>query len=100
MRASGSAVIIDASSSGASGDKFLGALIDLGGSSKSLGKVAQVVENNITGASHVRVKTNRVQRGEISAQLVQVSSEDKVSKRKASILHLYSVNFGVTIDHT
>jgi len=91
MRASGSAVIIDASSSGASGDKFLGALIDLGGSSKSLGKVAQVVENNLPGASHVRVKTTRVQRGEISAQLVQVRSEEKVSKRKASDLQLSAV---------
>ncbi len=81
MRSSGRAVIIDASSSGASGDKFLGALIDLGGSPKSLGKVAEVVERNLPGANHVQVKTTRVERGEISAQLVEVSSEGKVSKR-------------------
>ncbi len=86
MRASGRAVIIDASSSGASGDKFLGALVDLGGSPKSLGKVAEVVERNLPGVNHVRVKTTRVERGEISAQLVEVSSEEKVSKRKASDL--------------
>src|SRR6266581_459748 len=83
MRASGRAVIIDASSSGASGDKFLGALV---GSPKSLGKVAEVVERNLPGVNHVRVKTTRVERGEISAQLVEVSSEEKVSKRKASDL--------------
>ncbi len=86
MRASGRAVIIDASSSGASGDKFLGALVDLGGSPKSLGKVAEIVERNLPGVNHVRVKTTRVERGEISAQLVEVSSEEKVSKRKASDL--------------
>jgi uncharacterized protein (DUF111 family) len=83
LRASGRAVIIDASSSGASGDKFLGALIDLGGSSKSLEKVARVVEDNLPGANHVQVKTTKVERGEISAQLVEVGSEENVSKRKA-----------------
>jgi uncharacterized protein (TIGR00299 family) protein len=98
MRASGRAVIIDASSSGASGDKFLGALIDLGGSPKSLDKVARVVEDNLPGASHVRVKTTRVERGEISAQLVEVRSEEKVSKRKASDLQSSAVKCGKALD--
>ena len=91
MRASGRAVIIDASSSGASGDKFLGALVDLGGNPKSLGKVAEVVERNLPGANHVQVKTKRVERGGISAQLVEVSSEEQVSKRKASDLQSSAV---------
>src|SRR2546428_13487440 len=91
MRASGRAVIIDASSSGASGDKFLGALVDLGGSPKSLGKVTEVVERNLPGANHVQVKTKRVERGGISAQLVEVSSEEQVSKRKASDLQSSAV---------
>src|SRR2546428_10857022 len=86
MRTSGRAVIIDASSSGASGDKFLGALIDLGGSQKRLGKVAEVVEKNLPGTNNVQVKTTRVERGEISAELVEVNSEEKVSKRRASDL--------------
>src|SRR5712692_12126429 len=91
MRASGRAVIIDASSSGASGDKFLGALIDLGGNPKSLDKVARVVEDNLPGASHVYIKTSRVERGEISAQLVEVRSEEKVSKRTTSDLQSSAV---------
>jgi len=91
MRASGRAVIIDASSSGASGDKFLGALIDLGARPKRLGKVAAVVEDSLPGANHVHVKTTRVERGEISAQLVEVRSEEKVSKRKASDLQSSAV---------
>jgi uncharacterized protein (TIGR00299 family) protein len=91
MRASGRAVIIDASSSGASGDKFLGALIDLGASPKRLEKIAAVVEDNLPGANHVQVKTTRVERGEISAQLVEVRSEEKVSKRKASDLQSSAV---------
>src|SRR2546425_4562011 len=98
MRASGRAVIIDASSSGASGDKFLGALIDLGGSPKSLDKVARIVEENLPGASHVHVKTTRVERGEISAQLVEVRSEEKVSKRKASDLQSSAVKCGKALD--
>src|SRR5467141_204899 len=91
MRASGRAVIIDAGSSGASGDKFLGALIDLGGNPKSLDKVARVVEENLPGASHVHVKTSIVERGEISGQLVEVRSEEKVSTRKASDLQSSAV---------
>jgi uncharacterized protein (TIGR00299 family) protein len=91
MRASGRAVIIDASSSGASGDKFLGALIDLGGSPKSLDKVARVVEANLPGASRVQVKTTRVERGEIGAELVTVKSDETVSKRKAVDLQLSAV---------
>lgn len=79
-------MIIDASSSGASGDKFLGALIDLGGSPKSLEEVARVVEESLAGANLVQVKTSRVERGEISAQLVEVSSKEKVSKRRAGDL--------------
>src|SRR3989442_6908797 len=98
MRASGRAVIIDASSSGASGDKFLGALIDIGGSPKSLDKVARIVEENLPGASHVHVKTTRVERGEISAQLVEVRSEEKVSKRKASDLQSSAVKCGKVLD--
>jgi uncharacterized protein (TIGR00299 family) protein len=98
MRASGRAVIIDASSSGASGDKFLGALIDLGGSPKSLDKVARIVEENLPGASHVHVKTTRVERGEISAQLVEVRSEEKVSKRKASDLQSSALKCGKALD--
>src|SRR2546425_4187539 len=98
MRTSGRAVIIDASSSGASGDKFLGALIDLGGSPKSLDKVARVVEDNLPGASHVHVKTTRVERGEISAQLIEVRSEEKVSKRKASVLQSSAVKCAKELD--
>lgn len=84
-------MIIDASSSGASGDKFLGALIDLGGSPKSLAKVAKVVEENLPGVNQIQVKTTGVERGEISAQLVEVRSEEKVSKRRASDLQSSAV---------
>jgi uncharacterized protein (TIGR00299 family) protein len=98
MRASGRAVIIDTSSSGASGDKFLGALIDLGGSPRSLERIARVVEENLPGASHVQVKTTRVERGEISSQLVEVRSEEKVSKRKATDLQACAVKCAKALD--
>lgn len=79
-------MIVDASASGASGDKFLGALIDLGANPKDLEHVARVVATNLPGTTHVRTKTSNVERGDIRATLVSVSSEEKVSKRKASDL--------------
>lgn len=82
----GRGVIIDASSSGVSGDKFLGALVDLGGSKKSLGKVAKTVEENLPGTNSVRVKTTRVSRGDIGARLVSVFSDEKVSKRSGKVV--------------
>lgn len=82
----GRAVIIDASSSGVSGDKFLGALVDLGGNMRTLGKAAKAVEQNLPGTDRVRVKSSRVDRGDIGAQLVSVVSEEKVSKRNGKIL--------------
>ncbi len=65
--------------------------MDLGGSPKSLERVARVVEENLPGASHVHVKTSRVERGEIGGQLVEVRSEEKVSKRKANDLQSSTV---------
>jgi pyridinium-3,5-bisthiocarboxylic acid mononucleotide nickel chelatase len=82
----GRAVIIDASSSGVSGDKFLGALVDLGASVKSLGKVANAVENNLPGTNSVRVETTHVDRGDIGARLVSVVSNEKVSKRNGKVV--------------
>jgi pyridinium-3,5-bisthiocarboxylic acid mononucleotide nickel chelatase len=82
----GRAVIIDASSSGVSGDKFLGALVDLGGSVKSLGNVARTVENNLPGANSVRVEATHVDRGDIGARLVSVVADEKVSKRNGKVV--------------
>ena len=77
-------VVIDASPSGVSGDKYLGALLDLGGKAASLRKVATTVAENFPGADSVDVKVRRVERGDIGAQLVTVESHGKSGKRKAS----------------
>src|SRR2546429_9923140 len=58
-----SLVIIDANSSGVSGDKYLGALVNMGGSVESLRKVAKVVAEYLPGASNVEVEARRVERG-------------------------------------
>ena len=84
MKGPGGAVIIDAGSSGASGDKFLGALIDLGGNPRSLEKIAKVVRENLPGTISVRVEARKVDRGEVEARLVSISSDESVSKRKAA----------------
>ena len=79
-------VVIDATPSGVSGDKYLGALLDLGGKPETLRKVAKIVGDNFPGTSHVDVNVRRVERGEIGAQLVTVESDGKSGKRKVSEL--------------
>src|SRR6266571_5134649 len=56
--------IIDASPSGVSGDKYLGALLDLGGKAESLRKVGRVVAESLPGTGDVSVKVRRVERGD------------------------------------
>src|SRR5216683_908453 len=49
-------VLIDANSSGVSGDKYLGALVNMGGRVESLRKVAKVVAEYLPGTSDVELK--------------------------------------------
>src|SRR6266705_594327 len=57
--------VIDANSSGVSGDKYLGALVNMGGRVESLRKVARVVAEYLPGTSRVEVEARRVERGGI-----------------------------------
>lgn len=98
LRGSGAVVIIDAGSSGASGDKFLGALIDLGGKPESLEKIARAVEKNLADVKKVEVTTSRVERGEIGASLVSVTSQETVSKRKAVDLRASATKCAKTLN--
>ena len=88
MRSSGteSLVIIDARVAGVSGDKYLGALVDLGGSVKTLENVAKVVETTLPGTRSVSVVAHRVERGEIGARLVTVDSKEDTTHRKGKVL--------------
>ena len=82
----GSVVVIDARVAGASGDKYLGALLDLGGSKSRLEKVASVVTQCLPGTKKVRVNTSSIERGEIAAKLVVVESIEEVKERKGSVV--------------
>ncbi len=82
MRTDNQLVLIDASPSGVSGDKYLGALVDLGAKIESLRRVARVVAQNLPGSRDVRVKLDRVERGEISGQLVTIESGTEPRTRK------------------
>lgn len=77
-------VLIDASPAGVSGDKYLGALVDLGGKPETLRKIAKVVGETLPGAKNVEIKIRRVERGEIGAQQVIIDSNEKVDKRKGT----------------
>jgi pyridinium-3,5-bisthiocarboxylic acid mononucleotide nickel chelatase len=75
-------VIIDASPSGVSGDKYLGALLDLGGKPEILRRVSRTVAENLPGAGMVKVRARKVERGEIGAQLVTIESKNERGSRK------------------
>ncbi len=78
--------LIDANSSGVSGDKYLGALVNLGGRVESLRKVARVVAESLPGTGHVEVEARKVERGGISGHLVTMKSEEKHLRRKGSMI--------------
>src|SRR5437899_9168739 len=78
--------VIDANSSGVSGDKYLGALVDMGGRVESLRKVAKVVAERLPGTSNVEVEARRVERGGIGGQILSIKSEEKVLRRKGSTI--------------
>src|SRR2546428_1004538 len=78
--------VIDANSSGVSGDKYLGALVNMGGRVESLRKVARVVAEYLPGTSRVEVEARKVERGGIGGHLVTIKSEEKDLRRKGSVI--------------
>jgi uncharacterized protein (TIGR00299 family) protein len=78
--------MIDASTSGVSGDKYLGALVDLGARPSSLNRVAKLVADNLPGTRSVKVSVKRVERGALGAQLVTIESSESVDKRKGVVV--------------
>jgi uncharacterized protein (TIGR00299 family) protein len=78
--------IIDASQSGVSGDKYLGALIDLGGKLEILRRVAKIVADNLPGTRSINVKMRKVERGEIGSRLITIESNEAADKRKGSAI--------------
>ncbi len=79
-------MLIDARLAGVSGDKYLGALLDLGGNASRLRAVGRVVKECLPGTREVSVEARDVERGEIAARLVTVASKEDVTKRKGEVL--------------
>ena len=79
-------VMIDANSSGVSGDKYLGALVNMGGKVESLRNVAKVVAEHLPGTGKVEVEARRVERGGIGGHLVTIKSEEKRLRREGSMI--------------
>src|SRR5713101_4646803 len=78
--------VIDARVAGVSGDKYLGALIDLGGSQANLAKGGKTIENCLPGTRRVEVRVESVERGEVSAKLVSVHSKEDMERRKGRVI--------------
>jgi len=79
-------IVIDANSSGVSGDKYLGALVNMGGRVASLRKVAKVVAQYLPGTASVEVEARKVERGDIGAHLVTIKSDEKIVRRKGNVI--------------
>lgn len=79
-------VLIDARVAGVSGDKYLGALLDLGGSIARLKKVGKVVQESLPGVKEVDVQARDVERGDIAAKLVTITTKEDVSRRRGEVL--------------
>jgi pyridinium-3,5-bisthiocarboxylic acid mononucleotide nickel chelatase len=78
--------VIDGRTAGASGDKFLGALLDLGASKSQLEKVAKAVTESLPGTKKIDITVSSVHRGEIAGKLVQVESKEEVDRRKGGVV--------------
>jgi pyridinium-3,5-bisthiocarboxylic acid mononucleotide nickel chelatase len=78
--------IIDANSSGVSGDKYLGALVNMGGRVESLRKIAKVVTEYLPGTVNVEVEARKVERGGIEGHLVMIESQEQNPRREGSVI--------------
>ena len=78
--------VIDGRVAGVSGDKFLGALLDLGASKSQLEKVARAVTESLPGTKKIDIKVSSVERGEIAGKLVQVESKGELNRRKGGVV--------------
>ena len=79
-------MLIDARVAGVSGDKYLGALLDLGGTATRLREVGRAVKECLLGTREVDLQFREVERGEIGAKLVTIRVEEDVTRRKGEIL--------------
>jgi len=78
--------IIEASVSGVSGDKYLGALVDLGGTPEALRHVGRAVADVLPGTSKIDVRVDTVERGGVGAKLVIVDAKEEKNGRKGSTI--------------
>src|SRR5215467_1913955 len=85
-RLSNPIAIVDGRVAGVSGDKYLGALLDLGASKSNLDRVAKVVVECLPGTRTVRINTSSVERGDIAAKLVRVDTQDSLTERKGEVV--------------
>jgi pyridinium-3,5-bisthiocarboxylic acid mononucleotide nickel chelatase len=77
-------VLVYASPAGVSGDKFLGAFIDLGGKPELLRRAAKIVGETLPKAKTPEIEIHRVKRGEIGSQQVIIHSHDEPASRKGT----------------
>src|SRR5713101_1618540 len=78
--------VIDANSSGVSGDKYLGALVNMGGRVENLRKIARVVTEYLPETNKAEVEARKVERGGIGGHLVTIKSEETGLRRKGSLI--------------
>ncbi len=81
-------LVIDCQTSGVAGDMILGALIDLGANVDKIISAVQSLENAEYGYGNIKIKIERVSRGEFQATNIDVTSQTADKSQGSEIINI------------
>jgi len=81
MASSERIMVIDCQIAGVSGDMLMGALIDLGASTRKISEAMKFAEDNLKGCTILQMEANAVTRKGIAARKVNIKFEEEVRGR-------------------
>ncbi len=81
-------LVIDPNASGAAGDMFLGALLDLGVNVERVISAIKTLEDPQFGYKHIDIAINDVMRGEFRATQIDVTSDAPTKRRGSELIEI------------
>ena len=81
-------LVIDCQASGVAGDMILGALIDLGAKVDKIISAIQTLENTGYGYGKIKIKIEKVTRGEFQATNIDVTSQTAHKRQGSEIINI------------
>lgn len=82
VKGRGRIVVIDCQLAGVSGDRFVGALVDLGADAKKVVEAMRSVKDHIEGCKSLDVRIHDVIHRGFSAKVVEIKAEEEVDHRE------------------